>query len=191
MVYERVSGNSLSPASLLFESSTYDIGWDGLRDSVSNDYISPFTVDHALFLVNAVKFHCSHLFHVFDERVFMHQFNLFHEHSNSNTKPSILWFVHYLLILAFGKAFVIRIGKGRRPPGADLFVRAMKMLPDMTFLCSTDPIQAIEVLICAALYLQCIDMRSSAHNIVRTLAGSGIACSSNERDRLGRQCVLR
>ena len=165
MVYELVSGTSLSPASLLFESSTYDLGWNGLRDDVSSDYTPPFTTDHAQFLINAVKFHCSHLFHIFDERVFMHHFDLFHDPTHGIEKPPILWFIHYLLVLAFGKAFNVRIGKGRRPPGADLFVRAMKLLPDITFLC-TDPVQAIEVLICVALYLQCIDMRNAAYNFV-------------------------
>jgi len=68
--------------------------------------------------------------------------------------------------LAFGKAFIVRTNEGRSPPGAELFTRAMKLLPDVTFL-HRDPIQSIEVLICAALYLQCLDSRSAAFNVVR------------------------
>lgn len=138
MVHERVSGNRLPPQSLLFQSSTYAIDWNGLGDNVAIDCTSPFAADHALFLINVVKFHCSHLFHVFDKRLFMVQFDLFHEHANGNHKPPILWYIHYLLVLAFGKASIIRIGKDRRPPGADLFIRAMEMLRDIT-LCM-DPI---------------------------------------------------
>ena len=165
MVHEKVNGTPLPPASLLFQGSTYDLGWDGIRDGQAIDCSSLPAADYAVFLINAVKFHCSRLFHVFDERVFMSQFATFHEQPERQKKPPILWFIHYLLILAFGKAFIARTNRGRSPPGAELFTRAMKLLPDITFLHS-DPIQSIEILICAALYLQCLDSRSAAFNVV-------------------------
>lgn len=109
----------------------------------------------ALFLINAVKFQCGQLFHLFDERTFMDQFQKFHETDGDLNKCSILWYIHYLLILAFGKAFIVRAEKERRPPGTEYFVQAMKLLPDITYLYS-DPVQSIEIFCCTALYLQCL-----------------------------------
>lgn len=149
--------------SLLFEGATYDLGWDGRRDILSNSQPQPSlpTPDHAIFLINAVKFQCGQLFHLFDEPTFMDQFRKFHESDNDPAKCSVLWYVHYLLILAFGKAFMVRTPCQSR----QLFMHAMKMLPDITFLCA-NPIESIEVLCCAALYLQCLDSRSAAYNLV-------------------------
>lgn len=95
----------------------------------------------------------------------MRNFSLFHEDKNGISRVSQLWYVHYLLVLAFGKAFVTRNAPDGRPPGVNLFFEAMRHLPEVTFF-STDSIEAIEILICAALYLQCLDFRSAAYNLV-------------------------
>jgi proline utilization trans-activator len=167
MVHEKVSGSPLPGDNLLFEGSTYELGWNGSRTSVGFDDIALPTADYALFLINAVKFHCGQLFHLFDEQLFMHHFSKFHENARAEDGSDELWYVHYLMILALGKAFVVRTGKGKRPRGADLFVHGMKLLPDITFLC-TKPFQAMEILCCAALYLQCVDMRVAAYTLVRS-----------------------
>ena len=169
MVNEVVSGTPLPAPSLHPPYSTYDLGWDGRRTTVSLDDTALPTADFAMFLINAVKFHCGQLYHLFDEEHFMQHFRAHHAGTKIDSADAELWYVHYLLILAFGKAFIIRSSKGRRPPGADLFVHAMKLLPDMTCLC-TDPIQSIEVLCCAALYLQCVDLRNPAYNLVSRAA---------------------
>jgi proline utilization trans-activator len=164
MVHEKVHNTPLPTLSLLFEGSTYDLGWDGQRQSGDESPTLP-TSDYALFLINAVKFQCGQLFHLFDERSFMTQFSKFHESERDSNDCSLLWYIHYLFVLAFGKAFVVRTNKGRCPPGGDLFAHAMKILPDITYLC-TEPLQSIEILCCAALYLQCLDSRSAAYNLV-------------------------
>ena len=165
MVHERVCHSPLPVNSLLFEGATYDLGWDGRRD-ILEPITNPLpTPDYALFLINAVKFQCGQLFHLFDERAFMDQFNKFHEADGDPSKCSVLWYIHYLLILAFGKAFIGRTESGRRPQGAEHYVQAIKLLPDITYLCA-NPIESIEILCCAALYLQCLDFRSAAYNLV-------------------------
>ena len=118
------------------------------------------TSDFALFLINAVKFHCGQLFHLFDEQEFMRSFENYHN-PNHRGGRSDLWHIHYLLVLALGKALIVRVGQDRRPPGAELYVQAIKLLPDFAFL-SNDPIPSMEILCCAALYLQCLDMRINA-----------------------------
>ena len=165
MAHQRVSDLPLPASSLLFEGSTYDLGWDGQK--TSNDIEPPVlpTLDFALYLINSVKFHCGQLYHMFDEETFMNHFHRFHSAAGQQWSPPTLWYIHYLIILAFGKAFIGRNKAGSRPSGADLFVQAMKMLPHTMFLC-VQPLDAIEVLCSAALYLQCLDYRTAAYNLV-------------------------
>ena len=170
MVHEKVHNTPLPTVSLLFEGATYDLGWDGRRQQSADETVALPTSDYALFLINAVKFQCGQLFHLFDERSFMTQFSNFHEADNELNNCSLLWYIHYLLVLAFGKAFVVRTNKGRCPPGGDLFVQGMKLLPDITYLC-TEPLQSIEVLCCSALYLHCLDLRSAAYHLVSLFCG--------------------
>lgn len=76
-----------------------------------------------------------------------------------------LWYIHFLLLLAFGKAFTSRKDRGRRPPGAEFFTRAIELLPSTVTL-SREPIMSVEILMCLALYIHCIDYRMSAYNYV-------------------------
>ncbi|KAK4613741.1 Proline utilization trans-activator [Fulvia fulva] len=165
MVHEKVNDTPLPAEGLQFEGSTYDLGWDGHRRTVAVDTSSLPTSDFAVFLINAVKFHCGRLFHLFDETLFMHYFTRFYEDPGNEANYPRLWFIHFLLILAFGKAFIVGANKSKRPPGAELFVQGMQLLPDITGL-YTDPVQSTEVLCCAALYLQCLDLRSAAYNVI-------------------------
>jgi hypothetical protein len=144
----------------------YDLGWDGQRDgSASEDPLLP-SADYATYLINAVKFHCGQLFHLFDEGTFMRKFAEFNQNTSNSSKAKGLWYVHFLILLAFGKVFVARQNDGCRPRGANYFVQAMKLMPDITFL-HTQPVQAVEILCCEALYLQCLDFRSAAYSVVR------------------------
>jgi proline utilization trans-activator len=61
MIYEKANGTTLPAAGLLFEGSTYDLGWDGQRTTVALESTVLPTADFALFLINAVKFHCGRL----------------------------------------------------------------------------------------------------------------------------------
>ena len=174
--HERLYGDPLPAASLLFQGQAYELGWDGRRGLAERDEAALPTADFALFLINAVKFHCGQLFHLFDEQEFMRNFSNYHDQGRQRD-CSELWHIHYLLILALGKAFIVRVGQNRRPPGANLYVQAMKLFPDTTYLCNdcNDPIPSIEALCCAALYLQCLDMRAAAYSLV----GSKIADSTS------------
>ncbi|CAI7616057.1 unnamed protein product [Penicillium manginii] len=120
------------------------------------------TFDHAMYLINVVKFRCGQLYHLFDENEFMANLHDFYSEPKPNAATG-LWYVHFLLILAFGKGFVKHKVQGNRPPGADYFVKALEMLPDVIVLHEA-PIESTEVMCCIALYLQALDCRSSAHN---------------------------
>lgn len=169
LVHNRVFGTPPPDANLHFDGLTYELGWDGRRSTVDIRQPALPTSDFALFLINVVKFHFGQLFHVFDEDVFMHYFGIFHQDPEGRDRCSDLWFIHYLIILAIGKSLVGRMCKGKKPSGADLFVYGMQLLPDTVYLWK-EPLESTEVLCCAALYLQCLDMRMAAYNMVTQTA---------------------
>lgn len=124
------------------------------------------TFDHAFYLINTVKFRCGQLYHLFDEQDFMSNLDNFYSESRPNATAG-LWYIHFLLILAFGKGFVQHKPRSNnKPPGAEYFAKALQLLPDVSVL-HQEPIESTEILCCVALYLQALDCRSSAHNYVR------------------------
>jgi hypothetical protein len=163
LVHEHMHKSPLPAAELLFDGSAYDLPWDGTRSlPESTSPVIP-SIDYAIFLINAVKFHCAQMMHLFEEEEFM--FNLHAFYSSTGDKvvwKESLWYIHFLLIIAFGKTFVQQKNHSPRPPGADFFIHALQLLPDTNKLCR-DPIIAAEVLCCIALYLQALDSRNAAH----------------------------
>lgn len=168
MTHEAITGTALSPENLFFDGKVYDLRWDGGRGpSLVEDFslASLPTQDFAIYLINSVKFHCCRLFYLFEEDSFMEHFATFHATGADQSKVPRLWFVHYLILLAFGKAFVVQSSKSHQPPGADLFVQAMKLMPDFTFF-ECDYIERMQVLCCTSLYLHCISCRPAAYRYV-------------------------
>ena len=168
MVHEKLFGLAPPPGRLLFEGQAYDIDWEGASTAhmgVRDETVVLPTSDFALFLINTVKFRCGQLFHLFDEETFMQSFSKFHSSEHPKEPVGALWYAHYLMILALGKALVVIFTSGTKPAGSDLFVEAMRILPDVG-LTTTEPLQSMEILCCAALYLQCLDKRKAAYNQV-------------------------
>ncbi len=134
----------------------------GNRDSIAKENSAVPTADYAMHLVNSVKFHCGQLFHLFDEESFMNNLRDFYAEPKQDTSRTDLWYIHFLLILAFGKAFVTKTSRGKRPPGANFFCKAVQLLPDASVLWM-EPVESTEILCCIAMYFQCIDHRSPAY----------------------------
>ncbi|KAL4925240.1 Zn(II)2Cys6 transcription factor [Aspergillus undulatus] len=147
------------------DTMTYSLNWNGLRSSVVPDIRGLPSLDHALFLVNATKFHTGNIFHLFHESRFMAQLHHFYDNPTQYLGSGNLWFIHFLVIIALGKAFIGEKNRGTTPPGAEYFTRAFIMLPDYGFLWK-DPCTSAELLCSMALYLQSIDWRTSAHNLI-------------------------
>lgn len=167
MLHEHVWKAPLPTDSLIFDSCTYDLGWEGLQTGDHSSRSAPIlpTKDHATHLVGVVKFHCGQLFHLWDDSIFTEHLDDFYAQDPPSMKGREIWYVQFLLILAFGKAFSLKRSQGNRPPGADFFVAALRALPHHMYLFS-DPSLSAEVLCCIALYFQCIDYRMLAHNYV-------------------------
>ena len=167
MTHEYLHHTPLPDMDLLFDGMTYDLGWNGSRTNDPTLTIPALpTVDHAIYLVNAVKFHCGQIYHLFDDESFMKSLYHFYEEPPGRKPDDEMWYVHFLVIIAFGKAFTTKKNQGRCPPGAEFFIKALHLLPDMIMLWQ-DPVHATEIFCCIALYLQCAHYRLVAHNFVR------------------------
>lgn len=99
-----------------------------------------------------------------DEESFLSHMHEFYQDAASKLASSQLWFMQFLLVLAFGQAFLSqpRSRKPTEPPGAAYFTRAMALMPDYTNLFK-DPLLAMEVLGLVGLYLCSIDRTESAY----------------------------
>ena len=162
-------GKAPLPAqTLIFDGAGYNIDWENVKKGSDHSIPSPAlpALDHALYLINTVKFNCGQLFHLFDEDDFMESCYRFYADPNPDSSTAnSLWYLHFCLIVALGKALVSRRQRDKLPFGSEFFMSAMRNLPDMGLLIQ-HPIAAMEVLSCAALYLQCIDHRHYAHILV-------------------------
>ncbi|XEV06902.1 hypothetical protein FSHL1_012189 [Fusarium sambucinum] len=171
MTHERIKGTALPTHNLHFsglEGKLFDFKWDGTRRVAPGDALDMTALppkDFALYLINSVKFHCGWLYTLFDEDNFMERFYRFHDNPTEYSRAEPLWFVHYLIVVALGKAFVVQSAKSRRPPGGDLFIQAMKLMPDFSFF-ECDIIDEMQVLCCAAIYLHSVDHIQQAHRLV-------------------------
>ncbi|GAT24558.1 fungal specific transcription factor domain-containing protein [Aspergillus luchuensis] len=136
MVHEHVHKESLPTEALAFEGTAYDLGWDGSRTDPSPESPVIPTLDHAIFLINAVRFRCGRLYHLFDDSDFKESLYSFYS-EGQRTRPRGLWYIHFLIIIAFGKMFTqVKYLKGK-PAGISLFVKALQILPDHTLLYSS------------------------------------------------------
>ncbi|KZL82592.1 c6 transcription factor, partial [Colletotrichum incanum] len=165
ITHQYVNETPLPTTALLFDATTYALDWNGYRAGDGPEMPALPTQDYAIYLVNAVKFHCGQMFHLFDEETFMKSLCQFYSDPNPRPDPTDLWFIHFLLILSFGKAFTTKTSRGRRPPGHDFFVKAMQLLPDLSVLLR-ESVLSTEILCCVSLYMQCIDFRHCSHNFI-------------------------
>lgn len=124
------------------------------------------SLDYAVHLKQIVDFHFGQILHFFDETVFTQRlFSFYESQTVGKAEADRLWFVQFLLVLAFGKAFVVRKKQAQCLPGSNLFLRAVSLLPDCTMF-FRDILTAIEVLTAISFYYQSADSRNVAYNYV-------------------------
>ncbi|KAJ4051736.1 hypothetical protein NW761_008758 [Fusarium oxysporum] len=194
LTHEYIHQSPISVDNLLFDGLAYDLGWDGSRITPALDPPVMPSLDHAVFLINTVKFHCGQLFHLFDEETFMAYLHEFYGDPSSHIAAADLPYIHLLLILAFGKAFAENNNyQAKRPPGADYFVTALRLLPSIHILVY-EPLISTEILCCIALYFESLDYRHSSHGFIgqamRVALGQGMH-TDMPVDQLGDRIVER
>ncbi|ETS74138.1 hypothetical protein PFICI_14004 [Pestalotiopsis fici W106-1] len=166
MTHEHLFQTPLPANSILFDGTAYDLGWGGTRMPSERSPAPPVmpSLDYAIYLLNAVKFRCGQIFHLFDEDDFKIRLHDFYAEPERRIEKAGLWYIQFLLILALGKALLYK-SSGKRPAGVEFFARAMQLLPDVTSLCQ-DPVLSTEILCAIALYLQSVDYRNSADIVI-------------------------
>ncbi|KAL4930320.1 uncharacterized protein BDV17DRAFT_297781 [Aspergillus undulatus] len=178
----------------LFDGDLYPIKWTPVPVSEQVDISNLPSIDHAMYLFNTVKFHLGHNFRIVHEEEFIENIHRFYYgDAIKQVAESRLWFVEFLLVLAFGNAFLAQPKGSNDPPGSKYFVRAMSLMPDHTSL-SRGGFVAIEALALTGLYLYSIDHRSSAHvyvgHAIRIAQMDGMHTQLPE-DELGPAVVAR
>ena len=154
------------------DGAAFRLQWRTKEVVEAGDLLGLPPTDHALLLYNNVRFRLCDLSSIVDETAFLQRFDEFQQQPLSTAQTHRLWFVEYLMVLAFGKAFTSSPRQtNTTPPGADFAVRALALLPNVAFMQDERPaLLAIEVLSLIALYFQSIDMRSPAYQFVCTTA---------------------
>ena len=167
MMTEKLHLEPLEIVPAFLDGEIYELQWLPSITTGPPDISGLPSIDHALYLFNTVKFHLGQNYRFFDEGEFVNQLHEFY-YGNPLDKATQcrLWFVQFLLVLAFGNAFLSRSRNTKDPPGSKFFVRAMSLMPDLPSLWK-DSLLAIEVLALAGLYLYSVDHRESAHVYVR------------------------
>ncbi|KAM0469901.1 hypothetical protein ACHAP7_009744 [Fusarium lateritium] len=147
----------------LVEDDVYNLSWDTRPPNEKPDVGNLPSLDYAIYLFHTFKFHIGQTYRLFDEVEFVNQIRDFYSDAQRKAEDNRLWYVKFLLILAFGTAFHLSqpLSSGQ-PPGSKFFVRAMGLMPDHTALWK-DSLFAIEILAMVGLYLYSIDQRESAH----------------------------
>lgn len=121
--------------------------------------------DFALFLVKTAVFYLGPLANIIDEHDFQRHMRELYEDAPTKARRCKHWYSLFLLVLAFGKAFIGSGARDDKPPGYHYAARAMSMLPDMASV-DYEPVISAQALTLAALYYQSVDMRVAAFHHV-------------------------
>jgi hypothetical protein len=139
----------------------FKLQWRPLPPDEIPDVTNLPPLDYALFLFNTVKFYFGFLSFMIDEEAYLRDLHEFYKDPSAKAASARYWYVQYLLVLAFGKAFLTHKNPSGTPPGHQYASRAMALLPDLSGM-HEDPLTCIQALSLGAVYLQSIDMRRAA-----------------------------
>ncbi|KAK1673881.1 fungal-specific transcription factor domain-containing protein [Colletotrichum godetiae] len=149
------------------DAEAFKLDWPSSRDVIPQATVDIPSLDYALYLTNTVKFHLGQTYHLFDEESFMTGLYDFYRRGPrlEPTADSRLWYIQFLMIMAFGKALLVPGNPNQTPPGSSLVTRALELLPDVHGLYQ-EPVLSVEILCSLSLYLQSVDHRNSAYTYI-------------------------
>ncbi|KAK4500752.1 hypothetical protein PRZ48_008942 [Zasmidium cellare] len=155
------------PTATNMDGAAFRLRWNPSATIEPSDVKNLPAADYTQYLYSTVRFHLAELWGIIDDSQFMKRFNQFQTSCLETARNHRLWFVQYLFVLAFGKAFLNHPGQSTSgaPPGSEFASRAMALMPDVADM-HEEGILAVEVLSLAALYFQAIDMRISAYQLI-------------------------
>ncbi|GFF25162.1 LOW QUALITY PROTEIN: putative C6 transcription factor [Aspergillus udagawae] len=162
-IQTRLNPTSTKPIPLAVDGDAYQIHWRQASSEEIPDISGLPPRDQAIYMLNTVHFHFGHPYQLFDEEDFARNLEEFYNNASAKVQESRLWYVQFLVVLAFGEALLAPVRRASNTASwTKYFSRAMSLLPDTTALWQ-DPLLAIEVLALIALYLHSVDMRDSAY----------------------------
>lgn len=163
MVDQNSSSNPSPQILLSSNGQTYKAESDRLMPLTYPDVSKLPSKDAAIHYLHCVSFRTNPLFYLFDNTNFNSRLQQFYESPFEYAQSALVWYVHFLLLMALGTALdpYGRMGGSPTLTVSHHFTRALQSLPDMSYLCD-DPVEATELFCCIALYLQSIDHRQSA-----------------------------
>ena len=149
------------------DSLAYKAELDGILPPVKPDISGLPSKGIALHYLQCIKFRTQPLFYLFDESEFNLRLQGFYKDAATYSSTYPVWYAHYLVLMAFGKALDPHEHLERPSPLQipEYFQRALSVMPDLTYL-GNEPLETTETLCCIALYLQCIDHRRAAISYV-------------------------
>lgn len=161
LIGRRVPEANCPPDPWHLDGMAFKLQWRPVPADEVPDVTNLPPLDYALFLFNTVKFYFGFLSFMIDEESYLRHLYEFYENPSSKAASSRYWYAQYLLVLAFGKAFLTTRNPSGTPPGHQYASRAMSLLPDLSGM-HEDPLTCIQALSLGAVYLQSIDMRRAA-----------------------------
>ncbi|KAB2574693.1 hypothetical protein DBV05_g6609 [Lasiodiplodia theobromae] len=106
MLTEKLHIEATTNFSKCFEADTYNLKWKHGSTDDPPDISDLPSVDHALYLFHTVKFHLGHHYRSFNDREFIdHVHQFYYGNALEKATESRLWFVQFLLVLAFVSSF--------------------------------------------------------------------------------------
>ena len=164
---------SVKPASdfpdFHLDGDIYQVDWNdtGVLDPLSTSGLPPFS--YALYLFETTKFHLGQIYRIFDADSFKAGIHdLYERREPAATPSSRIWFIQFLVVLAFGSAFLSR-KPCRSPPCSRFFARAMHLMPKRMPM-GKESFLMMETLALVSLYLYALDYREEAHiNVSRKI----------------------
>lgn len=166
MTYESPQSRPSTQGVCHIEGEAYNIEPEA-PEITASDLAGLPAIDISLYHLQTVKFRTQPMFYLFDEADFTAHLHRFNESPVSYAQKFRSWFVHYLVLMAFAKAFAAPGPRTEDNESSELFTLALRLLPEVSYLCG-DPVGSTELLCCIALYHQAVDHRSAAHIYVRT-----------------------
>ncbi|KAL4894884.1 hypothetical protein BDV59DRAFT_175200 [Aspergillus ambiguus] len=163
IIQSRLNPTNTKPIPLAVDGDAYQLHWRQASSEELPDISGLPSLEHALYMLNTVQFHFGLLYRLFDEDEFLHNLYEFYDNAASKVQSNRLWYVQFLMVLAFGEAFLAPVRRASNTSSwSKYFSRAMSLLPDVTGLWQ-EPILSIEVLALIGLYFHSVDMRDTAY----------------------------
>ncbi|KAF4442228.1 transcription factor [Fusarium austroafricanum] len=144
------------------DGSAFRLHWRPLMPDEQPDVSNLPPSDYAYFLIQTARFYLGPLASLIDEAEFLQHFKELYKDAPAKAASCKLWYAQYLLMIAFGKAFLGGKSVDGSPPGYQYAARAMPLMPELAGI-ALDPVLSVQALTLAAIYFQSIDMRVAAY----------------------------